>query len=359
MSDIFIPQNGLEDDYEFVDGKYSDLPRSNMPLAKDDIDEMQDLSQELVELKDEFYSYIEEGDLASAADLIENHPEFDACVFNADKFNSLRDPIIALQRLFLDDIENYIMNLSEPQGEWDYNTEYKKYQVVSFIWDDATQYYAARQMIVPAKSEVYPEDTSPLNDYYWTPVTLRGKQGFPGTGLTPAGKWTSNVNYYNYEEDNVQHVSMVLYDNIFWQATTNNINSQPTFDIDDGIFTSSNPDWTIMMALNQAADTILMPYGETIADVINGFDNRSKIDFENLLGGDGYAYTAEKISNSPVVWEEKSYNEFGEVYATKTSTKVDDGEWNISFSCPETSEDFTLVYEKDENGRWSGRKYFN
>jgi predicted RNase H-like HicB family nuclease len=53
------------------------------------------------------------------------------------------------------------------------------------------------------------------------------------------------------------------------------------------------------MSLNQAADTILMPYGETIAEVLDRFDNRSKLHLEDLIQ-DGYVYTAEKISDSPL-----------------------------------------------------------
>ena len=338
------------------DGTYSDLPRSNMPVALDNINEMQDLTYDLIPARDEFYKYIDAGDLSNASNVLTNNPNLIPCLFNADKYNSLRDPIIALQRLYLEDIENYIMNLSEPKGEWQEDIEYKKYQVVSFIKDDATQFYAARQMVVPANS-VSDFNTNPSNTEYWTPVTLRGEQGFSGTGLTPMGLWVSNKNYYNYIDENSQlpHVSFVYYNNIMWQAVSNNINSEPTFEVTNGIFKSTNENWEIIMSLNQAANTILMPYGDSISNVINRFDNRSKIELESLIG-EGYKYTANKTSNDPITWEEKALNSEEQVYATKISTKIDEKNWRIEYSCPSSEMSFSFKYTKDDNGNWIGVK---
>lgn len=355
-NDFWEKNNTIEEQYEIgEDGKYTDLPRSNLPIAKDDIDEMQDLSLDLVEARNSFYNYVNKGDLSNAATVLEDNPKLLPCLFNADKYNSLRDTIVGLQRIFLDDIEKYIMTLSTPQGEWQEDVEYKKYQVVSYINDDATQIYAARQMIVPANS-TSDFDTRPINTEYWTPITLRGKQGFSGLGLTPMGEWKRDKNYYNYiTESNVPIVSFVYYNNILWQAVSNSLDSEPTYNIVNGIYKSTNVDWEIIMSLNQGANTILMPYGESIADVINKFDNRSKIRLEDLIG-EGYIYTANKITVSPVTWEERATTNEGEIYATKISTKKSDKEWEIKYSCPISELVYTIQYIKDENGNWKGVK---
>lgn len=354
--DISLSQQSIEEQYEIgEDGKYTDLPRSNLPAAKDDINEMQDLTLDLIEARNSFYNYINLGNLSEAEQVLEQNPTLLSCLFNADKYNSLRDSIIALQRLYLDDIEKYIMTLSTPQGEWQEDTEYKKYQVVSYIDDDATQIYAARQMIVPANS-VSEFDTRPTNTYYWTPITLRGKQGTPGLGLTPMGEWKTDKNYYNYiDTSNLPIVSFVYYDNILWQAISNNLNSKPTYQVIEGKYISTNENWEIIMSLNQGANTILMPYGDSIADVINKFDNRSKGNLEDLIG-EGYIYTANKTSLSPVTWEEKATTNGGEVYASKTSIKISEKEWNIEYSCPTSELNYTIKYIKDENGNWKGVK---
>lgn len=355
--DNSIEKDYIEKQYELnEDGTYSDLPRSNMPIAKDNINEMQDITYDLVPARDEFYKYMEAGDLTNATNVINNNSNLLSCLFNADKYNSLRDPIVALERLFLDDIDKYIMNLSEPQGEWQEDKEYKKYQVVSYIYDDATQFYAASQMVVPSNS-TSEFNTNPTNTFYWTPVTLRGKQGYSGTGLTPMGAWNKEKDYYNYidETTNMPHVSFIYHQNILWQAVSNNINSEPTFIVEEGIYKSTNPNWEIIMVLNQAANTILMPYNETIADVINRIDNRTQLNLDDLIN-DGYKYSAVKISEEPLTWEEKAIDSSEQVYASKISKKISSNEWNLIYNCPTTEMNFTIKYIKDDNGNWKGEK---
>lgn len=339
------------ENFTLVDGKYADLPRTNMPLAVDDINEMQDITLDLVSARDLFYAYMDAGDLTNATTVINNNPNLLACLFNADKYNSLRDSMIALERVFLTDIQDYIINLSTPQGEWQNNKSYSKYQVVSYIYQDATQFYCARQMSVPANSTVS-YNTNPTNTYYWTPITLRGMQGDPGTGLSPMGIWNNTTQYYNYTNSttNMPIISLVYYNNIFWQATTNNINSEPTSTIENGEVVSNNSDWLVIMALNQVANTILMPYGDSISNVIDRFDNRSKLDLQSLIA-DGYTYYANKTSDN--IWNETAKYSNGETYAQKITTKTSNG-YLIDFYCPDSNMQFTITYTKDADGNWKG-----
>lgn len=62
------------ENFTLVDGKYADLPRTNMPLAVDDINEMQDITLDLVSARDLFYSYMDAGDLVNATTVINNNP---------------------------------------------------------------------------------------------------------------------------------------------------------------------------------------------------------------------------------------------------------------------------------------------
>nr|DAU99644.1 MAG TPA: hypothetical protein [Bacteriophage sp.] len=107
----------IEPNYTIANGQYTDLPRSNMPSAVDNINEMVDISADLLVAKNQFYDYVQANDLANAAQVLVDNPELEKSVFNADKFNTLRDAIVALERLFLSDIEKYIMNISTPKGE--------------------------------------------------------------------------------------------------------------------------------------------------------------------------------------------------------------------------------------------------
>ena len=146
--------------------------------------------------------------------------------------------------------------------------------------------------------------------------------------------------------------SPLYYNNIFWQATTNNINSEPRNKIVNGEVVSDNSDWLVVMALNQRANTILLPYGDSISNVIDRFDNRSKLDLQSLII-DGYSYHANKASN--IRWEEQVKDNLGAVYAQKITTKTSNG-YTIEFSCPESNMQFTITYTKDADGNWKGVK---
>lgn len=352
-NDSNLIKGNLEDTYTLnPDGTYSDLPRSNMPIAKDNINEMQDLTLDLLPVKNQFYQYMEAGDLTNASEVISNNPKLLSSLFNADKYNSLRDSIMALQRLYLDDIENYIITLSEPKGEYQENKEYKKYQVVSYNYEDATQFYCARQMVVPSNNSVS-YNANPTNTYYWTPVTLRGMQGYSGTGLTPMGEWTSNKNYYNYinNETNMPIVSMVYWKNIWWQAKSNNINSEPSYSNVNGISISNNSNWEIIMALNQSANTILMPYNQPISEVIDRADQRSGLDLQVFIK-DGYNYYANKVNANTYI-ETLKDRTTNEIAATKTSTKLSNGSWNINYNFVNSGMNYTTRFTPN-GSNWTG-----
>ena len=115
MSELIVGQ--IEESYKITNGSYEDLPRSTLPVQIDNIDEMQDITADLLELQNQFYSFINAGNLAGAKTLLNNNPQLLPCLFNADKYNALRDTIVALQRMYLGDIQDYIMNISQPKGE--------------------------------------------------------------------------------------------------------------------------------------------------------------------------------------------------------------------------------------------------
>lgn len=338
----------IELNYTIANGQYTDLPRSNMPSAVDNINEMVDISADLLVAKNQFYDYVQANDLANAAQVLVDNPELEKSVFNADKFNTLRDAIVALERLYLTDIQNYLMNLSTPKGEWNENTLYHKYDVVSYYYQGQTQFYCARvAMTIGERPAV-----TPLS---WTPITARGPKGNPGTGLTPMGTWAHSTQYYNYmDESGLPHVSLVYYKNAIWQAVSNNVDSEPTLvATPDYGFVSNNPNWDVVMVLQQAADTILMPYGKPIADVINEVDNRTKLVFDDLIS-QGYSYKYRKVAEGQY-HEELLYPVNKAVYMTKDSQKIDDSTWRIKTVCNSSNLDYIVIYKKTSDG-WTAEK---
>ena len=348
----------IEANYELnSDGTYSDLPRSSLPVQIDNINEMQDITADLIDLQNQFYTYVNNKDLTGASNLLNNNPQLIPCLFNAEKYNSLRDTIVALQRMFLDDIEKYIMNISQPKGEWKTGIVYNKYDVVSYPYEDAIQFYCARAMSVPV-------DAPPSNTEYWTPVTLRGMRGHTGLGLTPTGLWNKATQYYNFtDENNIPHVSMAFYNNAFWMAVSNNVNSEPTGQYQNGVMVSTNPNWEIAMALNQAANTILMPDNKTLAQVreewdatLSDWNNRTRMQLDTFISN-GYNYYASKESSNPLVWKESANDAQSNIpYAEIISKKVSSNEWQIQHICNSEKINYTIQYIKDENGNWKGVK---
>ena len=355
MSELIVGQ--IEESYKITNGSYEDLPRSTLPVQIDNIDEMQDITADLLELQNQFYSFINAGNLAGAKTLLNNNPQLLPCLFNADKYNALRDTIVALQRMYLGDIQDYIMNISQPKGEWKEDVVYKKYEVVSYIYEDATQFYCARAMEVPA-------GILPTNTDYWTPVTLRGMRGHTGLGLTPSGGWSPTEQYYNFVDENgIPHVSMIYEENMFWVATRDNINSKPTWEYIDREPVSTNSDWAIALHLKQSSDGIIFEDNQSLEEIRQGWDElfaewngRLSQDMESMIGND-YSYYAIKESTSPLIWHEYvndnvSNTPFSEIISKKAS----DNEWQIrKINHDEANPiDFTIRYIKDTNGNWKG-----
>ena len=94
--------------------KYTDLT-SNFPDAVDTIDKMQDLTTATKGKADTYYSYIEANNITGANSYLGRGENSDLrlSVFNAEKYNALRDSIVATQRVFRDSIDSYLGDLHD------------------------------------------------------------------------------------------------------------------------------------------------------------------------------------------------------------------------------------------------------
>ena len=92
--------------------KYPDLD-CNFPESVDNIDKMQDLTTVTKPLADQYYSLVNDGKIQEANTFLSNNTRLVYSIFNASKFNKLRDSIIAVQRMFVDDIEDYLSELHD------------------------------------------------------------------------------------------------------------------------------------------------------------------------------------------------------------------------------------------------------
>lgn len=86
---------------------YQDLPNSNFPEKVDDLSRMSDLTYEDLALAEQYDKFYKARNLTEANDMLENNPNLKTKIFNAEKFNKLRDSTIAVQRWVRDTIYSF------------------------------------------------------------------------------------------------------------------------------------------------------------------------------------------------------------------------------------------------------------
>ena len=100
-----------------MNSRYEDLTNS-FPAAVDTIDKMQDLTITTKRKADRYYEYINANDITGANDYLGKYENSDLrlSVYSADKYNLLRDSIVAIERFFLDDIGIYLGELHDKES---------------------------------------------------------------------------------------------------------------------------------------------------------------------------------------------------------------------------------------------------
>ena len=88
--------------------KYEDTPLTNFPDAEDNWARMSDITATLLSVALQYNSLWEAGQIDEANALLDEHPELKNTIFNADKWNKIRDAIIALERYYLNDVTEFI-----------------------------------------------------------------------------------------------------------------------------------------------------------------------------------------------------------------------------------------------------------
>lgn len=190
---------------------YTDL-NSDFPDKVSTMTRVQDVSAAMKPYVDEYYTHYNRGDFDRANGVLTAHPELLNMIINAKIFNDLRDEIIATQRTFRDDVENYIFTVVKNRGTWSSSVRYIKYNVVFYTVDTLTTPYMAIADNIPI-------GTVPTNINFWYPLAIKGEQGESGLGLSPRGVWNENVQYYKDD--------LVSYSNALWAATEDNIGYFP------------------------------------------------------------------------------------------------------------------------------------
>lgn len=94
-------------------GKYIDTPLTNFPVSEDVWNRMMDVTSSLMPLVTQYNEYFKQGNITACNALVESNPGLKDCFFDAEKFNWMRDAIIAVQRYFLEDVEQFITDTAQ------------------------------------------------------------------------------------------------------------------------------------------------------------------------------------------------------------------------------------------------------
>lgn len=181
---------------------YQDCPNTGFPETIDEWERFLDPTlSELTAIK-RYTSLYSAGNIAAANDVLETNPILKRMCVNADNLNKLRDGIIALQRYYTSDVQQYLVNIVKPKGTWSNTAKYTKYNTVQYKEDDAVETYMAIKTDVPV-------GTLPTDSNWFVRLTMRGDKGESGTGLTPRGVWNSETKYYT--DDMVSHSNALWY----------------------------------------------------------------------------------------------------------------------------------------------------
>ena len=167
---------------------YPDL-QNKFPVEVDDFAKFTDPNLSQITLINQYYTYMEAGNLSGAAEILGNNPSLKTAILNAERLNIVKN-----------------------KGEWNSGTKYTKYDVVFYPVAGGDQCFMATSTDIPIGT--IPTDTS-----YWIPLTMRGEQGPSGIGMTPRGTWQASTSYSQYD--------VVSYDDQLWYALQANTGQTP------------------------------------------------------------------------------------------------------------------------------------
>ena len=229
---------------------YPDL-ENNFPTDIDDFEKFIDPDINSLQAINQYNQYFQAGNLEAANGVLEDNPTLQRMIINAQNMNMLRDGLISVERYYLDDVQQYLVEIVKWRNYWSNNTRYNKYDVVAYQTTDAVEVYMGIVNNIPL-------GTLPTNLNYWIPLVIRGEKGDAGVGLAFQGAYSSTRQYY--KNDCVQYLGSL------YGALQDNIDIKPTvggsddvwalawdFQIPDGYITMQMLANDVQVAINNAA----------------------------------------------------------------------------------------------------------
>lgn len=133
---------------------YEDLPLTNFPVSEDTFERMMDITISMYPLIKQYNEYFSQGNLSACNNLLANNPDLQKSFQNADKYNQLRDGLIAMQRFLLTEVDELYHHVAQSAiGINDNPTEDEK-STVSYSAEKVdnmfNKYHTMRTITIPA-----------------------------------------------------------------------------------------------------------------------------------------------------------------------------------------------------------------
>lgn len=217
---------------------YSDLNLTNFPDDLDTFPNLQDISASDVPTFNLYKTYISNGDVLSAQNLLQANPSLQNKIFSAINLNRITQGLLGVQRFFKDDVEGFI-NIKQTE----FQAEIDKFDLIG-NWSSTQQYY--KKNLVSYNGNVYMAKKDSLNhapttgdiyDTYWLMLSRSGAKGDPGVSILYKGDYNNSTTYQI--GDAVTYLNAIYYCKV---ASLGNLPTDTTYwQIADKIIVGSAP----------------------------------------------------------------------------------------------------------------------
>ena len=200
---------------------YGDLQNTSFPNSLDTFTTYLNITSTDAPIVQQYFAAVQASNFTLAQQLFNTIPNGSQKILTAQKLNQFNDCLVALERFYSDDVQDYI---AQKQTEWTDTIEQFSYQGV---YDPSTQYYLNNYVtytqagvtnlyIATAQPQI---GTLPTNPSYWRVLTIRGQTGVSGTGVSFTGTWVNTQAYVAND--------CVTYSGALWNCVENNTAQVP------------------------------------------------------------------------------------------------------------------------------------
>ncbi len=135
-----------------------DTPLTKFPVSEDTFDRMSDISADLLSAVLQYNAYQQAGNIEGCNTVLAENPGLVACLFNADKYNQLRDSIIAMERFLLNQVDQLYTDVVQSAVGINDNPTTEEASTVTYSAEKINRLHNQRQVTLLASgwSDTFP-----------------------------------------------------------------------------------------------------------------------------------------------------------------------------------------------------------